>query len=119
MSFLHSPLQSHKKKLKPNYNRSNHSSTPISSATASTSTPILSIIVSTSTSTSILSATAITSSILSEQNQDDTINKWKELLIDEELEEQNDLDDNEIDFLNIDIETHLAENQTAKWNLSK
>ncbi|CAG8537096.1 9524_t:CDS:1, partial [Scutellospora calospora] len=42
-----------------------------------------------------------------------TINKWEELLIDEEFEEeQNDLDIADIDFL--DSEMHLAENQAAK-----
>ncbi|CAG8625360.1 3236_t:CDS:2, partial [Dentiscutata heterogama] len=41
------------------------------------------------------------------------INKWEELLINEELEEEcDDLDNTKIDFL--DTEIHLAENQTAK-----
>ncbi|CAG8832195.1 27134_t:CDS:2, partial [Gigaspora margarita] len=84
--------------------------------------------------------TASTSSVLSEQEQlpektddggiyeditlegnwDVTINEWEELLINEEPEEEQDnLDEDEIDFLNIDIETHPAENQTVKWKLSE
>ncbi|CAG8787305.1 22614_t:CDS:1, partial [Gigaspora rosea] len=51
-----------------------------------------------------------------ETDWDTAINEWEELLIEEEFEEeQDDLDDAEIDFLNSD--THPAENQAAKWKL--
>ncbi|CAG8627168.1 760_t:CDS:2, partial [Dentiscutata heterogama] len=55
----------------------------------------------------------INEEITSEIDWNVAINKWEELLIDEEFEEeQDDLDIANINFL--DSETHLAENQAAK-----
>ncbi|CAG8659809.1 9138_t:CDS:2, partial [Gigaspora rosea] len=50
--------------------------------------------------------------ITSEADFDAIINKWEELLIDEEFEEEMDDLDTEIEFL--DLEMHPAENQAAK-----
>ncbi|CAG8592318.1 14687_t:CDS:2, partial [Gigaspora rosea] len=49
--------------------------------------------------------------ITSEADFDAIINEWKELLIDEEFEEETDNLDTEIEFL--DLETHPAKNQAA------
>ncbi|CAG8574333.1 11025_t:CDS:2, partial [Dentiscutata erythropus] len=66
-------------------------------------------------STPIASFLFMKKEITLEANFDTVINKWEELLIDEEFEEETDDLDIEIDFF--DFETHPAENQAAKWNL--